>query len=428
MRRPWWLVMILGGALAAAGASATDDDEGRRLLDRLRADPEHYQRLRRDLLAFHALPRARQEQVRQLDQDLHAGDVTRRTRLLGVLDRYAGWLDKLPDTDRRLVADAAGPEDRLRVIRELRDRQWLDRLPKRTRDEVQQLPPEKRGQKIASLREEDRKRRRAWQGKDDPRLRPVRMEQFAPEVRAFVEALGPRLGEADRQRLRQAEGRWPDYAKAVLDIADNYPVLPPLPSGPVARWKELPREVDQLLAGLEKRKVKQLKNNAPVGWPMFAEVVARFLRQEKLAAPPLGASRLGEMPPEVQAAAKERLLPLLAPRQREALLKAEGHWPDYPQTLIRLARERGVVLPGLSLPGPPELWESVRLAMHEVPDRVLMQFARYEASEADRQRWKLNKADPVGSREKVKKEWYRKQMAEQERRRKAAGPAPVEVE
>lgn len=417
MRRPWWLVLVLGGTVAALGASADDLEANRRLLDRVRAEPDHYARLRRDLLAFHALPRARQEQMRQLDHDLHSGDVSRRTRLWGVLDRYAGWLDKLPEADRRRVADA-GPDERLGVVRDLRERQWVERLPAKTRDGLALLSPEQQVVRIASLREDERKRRRAWHGKNEPHLRPAKMAQFPPEVRSFVESLTPRFSQADRLRLKQAEGRWPDLAKAILDLSEQHPVLPPLPTGPITRWRELPREVDQMLAGVDKRKVKQLKQGAPTGWPAFAEVVARFLRSEKFVPPPLGASRLGEMPPEVQAAFKERLFPLLGLGQRDALLRIEGQWPDYPRQLLRLARDRGVVLPGMSLPGPPELWESARLAMHEVPDRVLMQFARYEASEQDRAGWKLNTADPMGSREKVKREWYRRQMAEQERHRK----------
>ena len=49
-------------------------EQNRRLLERWRADPEHHARLLRDLRAFYALPRPRQQQLRLLDQQLYAAD------------------------------------------------------------------------------------------------------------------------------------------------------------------------------------------------------------------------------------------------------------------------------------------------------------------------------------------------------------------
>lgn len=417
MRRPRWLVLILAGAVAALGADSEEFAHNRRLLERWKADPEHYQRLRRDLLAFHALPIERQEQLRQLDRELHSGNLATQTRRWGVLDRYVTWLEKLPSEERQAIVQAE-PEERLRLIREIRDRQWIEKLPARTRENLMLLSADQRAVRVARLREEDRQRRAFWEGRAGPGTQPAKLADFPKDVQDYVSELLPRLNEAEQLRLKHAEGKWPDLAKAILDLAEAHPKLPPLPRGPITCWEELPSEVEALFQQVLTRKAKNFRQTAPTGWPVFAESVTRFLRNEKLVPPPLGASRLEEMPPEVQAVVQERLWPQLGKPQRDMLARVEGQWPDYPRMLLRVARDRGVTLPGLSLPGPAELWDQARVSLPDVPDRLLMQFALHEASPEDRAKWQLNSSDPMGSREKVKREWYSKRLADQERRRK----------
>src|SRR5579859_452045 len=91
--------LVAAGAISllvlwsAAADSANDDVEhNRRLLEKVRKDPERYERLRQDLSAFLALPEKRQEQLRQLDQALHDKKSKSATLLQGVLERYADWL------------------------------------------------------------------------------------------------------------------------------------------------------------------------------------------------------------------------------------------------------------------------------------------------------------------------------------------------
>ena len=71
--------------------------------------------------------------MRQLDRDLYAADAVTQQRLWGVLERYSTWLDQLPATDRGRIEAAGNPEQRLRLIQELRDKQWLAYLPAETR-------------------------------------------------------------------------------------------------------------------------------------------------------------------------------------------------------------------------------------------------------------------------------------------------------
>src|SRR5438034_209042 len=93
MRRPWWLLIVLVGALAGAGAVGPDGD----------------------------------------------------------------GLEKLPEANRRRVEEAADAAGRLLVIREVRDREWVERLPAKLRDEVLRLPAEKRPARVAELRQEERR-------------------------------------------------------------------------------------------------------------------------------------------------------------------------------------------------------------------------------------------------------------------------------
>src|SRR5438132_1209207 len=83
---------------AALAESASDDQErnGRRL-EKLRADPAVYDRLKRDLRAFHALSHDKQERLRQLDKELHEQDSSSQRHLWEVLDRFNVWLEHLPE-------------------------------------------------------------------------------------------------------------------------------------------------------------------------------------------------------------------------------------------------------------------------------------------------------------------------------------------
>src|SRR5262245_50840815 len=61
MRRPWWVILVVTCCLCSLALAAPDGGSGgdelernRRLLEKWKADPERYQRLKRDLVAFYA--------------------------------------------------------------------------------------------------------------------------------------------------------------------------------------------------------------------------------------------------------------------------------------------------------------------------------------------------------------------------------------
>ncbi|MFO0928901.1 MAG: hypothetical protein U0736_18085 [Gemmataceae bacterium] len=417
MRRPWWLMTVLGAALAAVGATGPDGadlDGNRRLLEMWRGDPEHYLRLQRDLAAFHALPPERQERLRRFDRQLHTGDLTTQARLWAVLDRYVSWYEGLPEEKRTQITDAPDEAARLAVIRRLRAEEWLSRLPAKVRDELRQLPPEQQTARVLQWRRDERRQRHEWARINQPRegevARPTRLADFPVEVQRFVEtALLPQLTIEEREKLRKADGRWPELVAVVRELADLHPVLPPLPSGAITRWQELPPGVGPQLRGSGKPPGKPMMKHLG-RWPDFALEVTRLVRHEGGKPPPLGASRPAEFPAEVQTFLRERLLPALTPRQRDALHALEGQWPEYPLQILKLAREKRLVVPIMGLPGPLSLWDAARVKLPDVPDRLLYRFARDELTPQDHAEMQLSTDDPMGSREKIKKAWYRKKM------------------
>ena len=131
--------MLLGAAvpvLAVSDAAPDDSEHNRRLLDRYRADPDHYARLLRDLRAFQALPPDRQERMRQFDRDLHDQDADTQDRLWVVLERYTDWVNRLPEADQKRIEQAADRNERLAIVKQLRMNDWMERLPKKDRDDL----------------------------------------------------------------------------------------------------------------------------------------------------------------------------------------------------------------------------------------------------------------------------------------------------
>src|SRR4051794_30160700 len=104
MHRYRLIALLLFAALAVplCGADGTDEhDRNARLLEKWRADPEHYARLQRDLHYFAALPHDRQEKIRRFDSELEKCDSQTRKRLWETLERYAVWLDRLPEAEQQ---------------------------------------------------------------------------------------------------------------------------------------------------------------------------------------------------------------------------------------------------------------------------------------------------------------------------------------
>jgi hypothetical protein len=372
-------MVVLVGLLAAAPGEHLDADaleRNRLLLEKWRADPEHSARLQQDLRAFYQLPLAKQEQMRRFDRELHETTPETQARLWAVLDRYRVWLERLPEEQRQQILNASTPNEKMQLIREVRQQQWIDRLPAKMRDEVRKLPANLRSERVSEMRRQERVQRLAWMKASPPvreRVRepgpvvepspaqaaapakhPKRLVEFPAEVQQFVaELLTPRLSSAEKERLQRADGNWPELARTIRELSDRHPVLPPLPTGPITDYKHLPAMIQI--------KVSRQRIGKKGKWPDYAlAAVEAFKKTGKKPPPPLGASRLDEFPEEVRTFVRQKLLPVLGPQLKESLRKLEGHWPEYPKRLLDLARQKHLVIPGMSLPGPRTLWEAAR--------------------------------------------------------------------
>src|SRR5437016_255159 len=75
-------------------------DDGRAPTGRV-TDPVRRGRLQEYLAAYHGLSPERRADVHQLDYELHVEDPMTKARLAEVMERYAGWLSRLAETDFR---------------------------------------------------------------------------------------------------------------------------------------------------------------------------------------------------------------------------------------------------------------------------------------------------------------------------------------
>ncbi len=425
MRRfgPVLLMLLFGAVLPvlAIPESAPDElDHNRRLLERYRADPEHYARLLQDWQAFKALPPARQEQMRQFDRALHEEDSDTQTRLWEVLERYVAWIERLPDADRQRLDDTTGPAEKLTLVRELLQNEWIDHLPKVERESLLAMTAPMRTNQVTKLQEEDRKNRQEWADwsnglKNRTNLgsrskKPGRLTDFPESVQTFVtKSLSRMLSDEEKERLKNAEGKWPRLAKTILELSEKHPILPPSPSGPIERFSQLPKEAKDHLSN--KKRVREELNKNQDKWPQFALAVADVMKQEKRPLPPLGASRPGEFDESVQAFLKEKLEPALTTDDKTKLHGAEGRWPDYPLRLLELAHKNNLIIPGMSLPGSRELWNGARVALPAVPAIKLEDFDRNELTAEDRA--KVRASDPDEQLEVLKELYFNKYHPEE---------------
>ena len=247
------ILLILVPLFRGADSGSDELERNRLLLEKWRKDPERYESLRRELRAFLALPEERQKRLRQLDQDLRDEDSATSVRLQGVLERYAEWLQRLPEADRQRIQHTADPKKRLQLIRELREHEWVQRLPKAIREDLEKLPADQQRVRITQLRQEERKRREQWQvairnwaelTQNRPQI--TRLQELAPDVKAFVnESLFPMLTPEEKNRLLQAEGKHPLFLRTLVELADKHPIKLPGPTtGPATFEQTAPPAAD----------------------------------------------------------------------------------------------------------------------------------------------------------------------------------------
>ena len=222
-------------ALLAASAGNADD---RRPARRADVDPE---RLKQYLSAYHRLSPEAQERLKRLDQELHDEDAATRTRLYGVMERYALWLSRLPEADRQRVQSAAAGPERLRVVRELLEKQWLDNLPPARKEQLAKASESERARLVDAWHREDRQRQQERMialRTAEALMFPGEMARFQQELQRFVKTdLEPKLNPREKNRLqtlsKQPFGR--NYLHQVWELSKARGLTPP---GPPQVWEQ----------------------------------------------------------------------------------------------------------------------------------------------------------------------------------------------
>jgi hypothetical protein len=178
------------------------------------------------------------------------------------------------------------------------------------------------------------------------------------ELLGYVQRqLRPMLTPDEDERLWLAwqGGDAGEFLAAVADLAHRHPVYLPNPEHPPKTlFQELSKRFPRVI-------IAELRDKDPDGprsrWPEAALSVARAIRAEGKSLPfPFGASHMSHYPHAVQEAVRKGF----TDAQQRELKALEGHWPEFPQRLLTIARERDVHLPGLTPPGPPSFWEKHR--------------------------------------------------------------------
>lgn len=170
------MIFVAAASPGEEGTTGKSDtsvlEHNRQLLNKWKADPEHFSRLQRDLHDFWALPRSKRNQLRQLDRAFHQLDGKSRKRLWQVAERYNAWLERMPESERLQIEETKDSQERLRLIRAIRERQWIQRLPRKVREKVEKMSPAARATQIAQLRKQERQQRLLWSRPIGAKQRP----------------------------------------------------------------------------------------------------------------------------------------------------------------------------------------------------------------------------------------------------------------
>lgn len=348
--------------------------------------------LRRQYVWFLAQEPARQQQLRKLHLDFLELGPEDQSRLTRIMQAYNAWLAHLSEADRERVLSAPSAAIRLEEVKRLREREWVESLPRVYRDEYARLEGDSRRQRVHEWRAEEAERREEWA------VARRNLEQFQngkppamflgdgrTQIDTFVGHLKENLTDFERRELEDAKtaadefGNFFWYAREIVRLADQHPPLPGTKVGP-KDWESLPAEVKAFLtksdrhfnkkkgpifAGEELKEVRRAQGR----WPDFGIELTKYCQKSGLKLPmPLGDCKKDQMPPEVVQYLDKTLEPLLKKSEAgradlDALNKAQGNWPEYPRMILDLAKKyKQQPVPGWTLPGPPQAWDRLRTA------------------------------------------------------------------
>jgi hypothetical protein len=357
--------------------SADEVQANRRRFEQLRKQPEQVAKLRDEAAAYFALSDERRRQLLQLHQSLHQETSATQARLHNVLERYMDWLGDLDEPTRKKIAAAPDKRKRLELIRELREQQWIKDQPKAIRDKIDKAQGDARKALIAKEKEGERQRRlewviasRFWNELESRRPLPAKFGDLPQAVQNYINSyLKLFLSPEENEQLKKAEGQWPQYPMKLVELASKHPAALPGALGPKSR-AELPMDVFNRLKLPKKDGVvpppKKDGRLIEGKWPEFGESLVKLAKQRG------GVTFEHEflaynkdcLTKPMQDFMTNKLEPLLTDKEIYRLTNAIGHWPKYPETIQDLANRRGLQVPWFILPRVED-WDRYRVARLE---------------------------------------------------------------
>jgi len=399
-RRQHWLLLVLFASTSLWVAAQPAEDEfqlQQRRFQAIRKNPERLAQLRANLQSFQSQSENRQQAVRKLDEDMHKLADKRQARYWTILDRYADWLDQLKKRNPQAyhaIKTAPDAPARFALIKTERDREWMETQPKALREEWTKLAGDARIEFVVALRKEERQKHLQWQiaarfwtELESKQFLPCRFSDFAHRVKFkdlkakdkdvkfkekefnkvhdyVTQYLMPYLTDAEKQSLEDADGRWPEFPIALVEIARKRPsALPTIKD----KEEYLPRLFNELPIPIQER-ITDKK-----GGGVKAKMLKELRTYEKTPgfagkAVELGTSN-GSIPFEhefwpshfkglakpMQDFLTLELIPKLDTKDKKDLEDHSGRWPYYPKKIQELAKKHNLQPPWHILP-EADIW------------------------------------------------------------------------
>lgn len=343
-------------------------------LQELKQNRELFAQLYHRAIEFLELTDQRQEQLIELDQELQDMPAFARAKYQAVMTRYAQWLRKLPESQRQAIANATDSQQKLQIIKSIKEKQWLDVLPMHTRKQLAKLSEKDRASAIQRLHQEERIWNLQWEmisrfgselyfPRGEPTLRqnalPAKLEDCSESVQVYVkDYLLPMLHQSEKDILKKTEGQWPLFACTLVTLSDRHPMALPSENWKPTKLQDLPNDLQPRL----RSKVASAFVAKQEGkWPEYPTVVSKYLHNTR--SPVWRESLKGELakldfwPFQQQhlsttahAFLTNKLLPLLTQEEASTLDGVEGKWPEYPVKLDELAKKYFLQFPWQNLP------------------------------------------------------------------------------